>query len=678
MQDWINSQRLLQRILGSYQRDCPKKFRGQFASFARQSQDLISAFQALEGEARQMLAREQSTSNNNRNTNANPDPGAEIEIRRLQDARIEFNRITIYYLDLMNSTSDFQLKEKYRLQALSAGQSRDEATYKLASLLASTERHDLAIPLLQEVINSQGESPLTKRARQLLTRSLNEANSNDRTPSSVVTLGTGDVQVTLRWDSFDDLDLKVTDPNGETIFYQNSSARLSGGELDVDANRGCTADHGRNPVENIYWPQGNAPYGEYKVEVILYQACEGLGRPIDFSLDILVQGEAVTKYNGTVTGRKNQETLYTNTFVNNTPQEEQNPLPPNLADELNQAMGADSQPGQDESGSAHKEIRIVNSCTTDIHVAVGYRETRGTDDPLDDLQPEPLDLAAINSQERHIVTYSSRDGKRKSKTTSKKIYVYAFTDAGRDGIRRYWSGIPSPEQRDPQKQQENPKIIEADVRKIPGDIWSREKTIGRETVLGKRLLIRVPESKVRDSSDGKAFVIEFCNRTNVLGGRGPGIDHNFRGNPILFSNYCSFDIDLKLLYSTLDGRERTRGSLNRGTQYGSLQAESYLFTTDGQIQILARKNSDRKLLAVVVSREKSEIANVKRTSQGSPIRERVRGSSERYYRLDVPRFEPRTSHFQRRSLNFTFYHVQFCQPDLNATGERPRKGRPPQ
>ncbi|NJO20006.1 MAG: hypothetical protein HC838_08025 [Spirulinaceae cyanobacterium RM2_2_10] len=42
-------------------------------------------------------------------------------------------------------------------------------------------------------------------------------------------LGTGDVQVTLRWSTLDDLDLGVTDPSGERVNYENNSI-ASGGQ----------------------------------------------------------------------------------------------------------------------------------------------------------------------------------------------------------------------------------------------------------------------------------------------------------------------------------------------------------------------------------------------------------------------------------------------------------------
>jgi hypothetical protein len=86
-----------------------------------------------------------------------------------------------------------------------------------------------------------------------------------------VVLGTGDVQVTLRWDTSADLDLHVLDPWGETIYHGNRESE-SGGDLDVDANRNC-GTQSYNPVENIYWPTGGAPTGIYSVSVVDYRDC---------------------------------------------------------------------------------------------------------------------------------------------------------------------------------------------------------------------------------------------------------------------------------------------------------------------------------------------------------------------------------------------------------------------
>jgi len=102
------------------------------------------------------------------------------------------------------------------------------------------------------------------------------------------TLGTGVIQSTLRWSTTDDLDLEITDPSGQRVFFQNKRVP-SGGQLDVDSNAGCQ-DTISNPVENIFWPTTGAPPGNYVAKVNLYQRCGTRTGPIAFRLRLLVQG----------------------------------------------------------------------------------------------------------------------------------------------------------------------------------------------------------------------------------------------------------------------------------------------------------------------------------------------------------------------------------------------------
>jgi uncharacterized protein YfaP (DUF2135 family) len=92
--------------------------------------------------------------------------------------------------------------------------------------------------------------------------------------TSVTSVGTGDVQVTLSWDVDSDTDLHVVGPGDDEIYYGRRQSP-SGGELDLDSNAGCNIDGIRN--ENITWPVGRAPRGQYIVRVDYWSAC-GVGR----------------------------------------------------------------------------------------------------------------------------------------------------------------------------------------------------------------------------------------------------------------------------------------------------------------------------------------------------------------------------------------------------------------
>jgi hypothetical protein len=116
-------------------------------------------------------------------------------------------------------------------------------------------------------------------------------------PGGGVQPHTGDVQITLEWYSTADLDLHVVDPNGDEVWFQNSQV-ASGGELDVDANGPCfTATS--SPLENVYWPWGGAPSGEYEVSVHYYSECSGEGA-VDYQVIVRVDGEVLDTYSGVI------------------------------------------------------------------------------------------------------------------------------------------------------------------------------------------------------------------------------------------------------------------------------------------------------------------------------------------------------------------------------------------
>ncbi len=80
--------------------------------------------------------------------------------------------------------------------------------------------------------------------------------------------GRGSLKINLKWNTYDDLDLHVIDPDGVEIYYSAKEHRCQDvlGKLDIDANAGNS--HTRTPQENIFWEDGkNAPLGRYKVFV---------------------------------------------------------------------------------------------------------------------------------------------------------------------------------------------------------------------------------------------------------------------------------------------------------------------------------------------------------------------------------------------------------------------------
>lgn len=107
----------------------------------------------------------------------------------------------------------------------------------------------------------------------------------------------GEVQVTLTWETGNDLDLWVTAPSGEKINFVNRNS-VSGGIFEQDSNSDC--EIAKNPIENIYWSTGNAPSGEYKVEVLYYDQCDESAET-DFKVKIKIDNE-FSEHQGRVTG----------------------------------------------------------------------------------------------------------------------------------------------------------------------------------------------------------------------------------------------------------------------------------------------------------------------------------------------------------------------------------------
>ena len=115
--------------------------------------------------------------------------------------------------------------------------------------------------------------------------------------ADLVVLGTGEVQVTLDWESEVDLDVWVLDPNG-TLIRWNTSARNDGvgGELDRDVTCGSAA----SPPENIFWVD-TPPSGTYTAYVDYWSYCgETDPGPVPFTLTIRVDGVVVASISSTV------------------------------------------------------------------------------------------------------------------------------------------------------------------------------------------------------------------------------------------------------------------------------------------------------------------------------------------------------------------------------------------
>lgn len=110
----------------------------------------------------------------------------------------------------------------------------------------------------------------------------------------------GDVAISLAWNTRDDLDLHVVTPRGEEISYNHKKSQC-GGELDVDMN---VNGESTSPVENVYWPVGGAPVGKYKVIVQNFKFHEHHhGTDVPFKVQVKV-GDSVNIYKGNTKNTK--------------------------------------------------------------------------------------------------------------------------------------------------------------------------------------------------------------------------------------------------------------------------------------------------------------------------------------------------------------------------------------
>lgn len=105
--------------------------------------------------------------------------------------------------------------------------------------------------------------------------------------------GVGQLQFNLTWTVPGDLDLHVTPPGGEEIYFGHLSS-ANGGILDRDDTVGTGP-------ENIFWPS-TPPNGQYEVCVIDYS----LNAPVAFIVTVTHKGNFVKSFTGSRTTGSSQ------------------------------------------------------------------------------------------------------------------------------------------------------------------------------------------------------------------------------------------------------------------------------------------------------------------------------------------------------------------------------------
>lgn len=118
----------------------------------------------------------------------------------------------------------------------------------------------------------------------------------DQVVSNLTSVGTGELQVSVAWDSNADVDLHLVTPSGDEIFYGNPGPTAEGGELDLDSNAACSSGDERQ--ENITFV--DAPSGQYTVRVDYWSSCGAAAT--NYVVTVRRRGSATQTFTGRFTG----------------------------------------------------------------------------------------------------------------------------------------------------------------------------------------------------------------------------------------------------------------------------------------------------------------------------------------------------------------------------------------
>ena len=177
----------------------------------------------------------------------------------------------------------------------------------------------------------------------------------DCTPSP----STGDVQVLLSWNNYNDLDLVVTDPYNESVWFKNRRVP-SGGQLQIDMN--VEYPDSKTPIENIYWQQGAAPNGTYNIYLLYYKRHESTINETPYNVKVKYGGK-IEDYNGII--KKEDNAIHVGSFTLGNANSTQNPptanpnTPP--ANNLRSQLEQERDRLQQELDRVNNELRRIGN-----------------------------------------------------------------------------------------------------------------------------------------------------------------------------------------------------------------------------------------------------------------------------------------------------------------------------
>lgn len=123
---------------------------------------------------------------------------------------------------------------------------------------------------------------------------LSQQSSETVAELAALNLPSGDVEVSLLWDTAADLQLLMRDPRSNSI-YDDFPTTSYGASLALAGNVGCSTDLA-SPVSHIYWPTGSAIPGWYEVDIWYQDSC-GDNRPVTLALYISIRGQLLFSTN---------------------------------------------------------------------------------------------------------------------------------------------------------------------------------------------------------------------------------------------------------------------------------------------------------------------------------------------------------------------------------------------
>ncbi|GAP71388.1 hypothetical protein SAMD00024442_11_52 [Candidatus Symbiothrix dinenymphae] len=171
------------------------------------------------------------------------------------------------------------------------------------------------------------------------------------------TPSTGDVQVFLSWNNYNDLDLICTDPQGASVWYKNKRVP-SGGQLEIDMN--VEYPDSKTPIENIYWAQGGAPNGTYNVYLRYFKKHESNIDETPYTIKVK-HGEKTDEYQGVI--KKEDNAINICTFTLGDAGNIQNPGNPSTPPSANRRSQLEQERNrlQEELARVNAELRRIEN-----------------------------------------------------------------------------------------------------------------------------------------------------------------------------------------------------------------------------------------------------------------------------------------------------------------------------